>query len=252
MTFIGSSKVGWYLRSKLAPGVGCALEHGGAAPVIVDESADLKDAVQKLTRGGFYHSGQVCVSVQRIFLDKKISEKFTKMFVESVKKLKVGDPEKEDTDLGPLILPREVDRVESWVNDAVAGGAKVLCGGKKISNTCYEPTVLLNPKSDATVSKKEIFGPVVCLYEYEDFQSAIEQSNDVEYAFQSSVFTNKLDQAYQAIEELEGMALMINDHTAFRVDWMPFGGYKSSGLGVGGIGHSMKDLLIEKMFVWNK
>ena len=250
-TFIGSSRVGWHLRSKLAPGATCALEHGGAAPAIIDSSADIDKAIPLLTKGGFYHAGQVCVSVQRIIAHKDIIGQLSERLTESVKKLKVGDPTSPETEVGPLILPREVDRVDSWVKSAVAGGAKLLCGGEKISDTCYAPTILLDPPKDAEVSRKEIFGPVVCLYSYTDLDEAIDFANSVDYAFQASVFSKNLDVAFTAIEKLEGMAIMVNDHTAYRVDWMPFGGYKESGLGVGGIGHTLKDMMIEKMFIIN-
>lgn len=251
LTFIGSSKVGWYLRSKLAPGVKCVLEHGGAAPVIIEETADLDKTIPKILRGAFYHAGQVCVSVQRIFVHKSIRVEFMEKFSLGTKALKVGCPEDIKTEVGPLILPREVDRVESWVKEAVESGAELICGGERLSKTSFSPTILFNPPFSAKVSTTEIFGPVVCVYEYEELSDAFKKANDVDYAFQAAIFTNSLKSAYSAIENLEGLAVMINDHTAFRVDWMPFGGYKESGMGVGGIGHSMNDLLIEKMFVWN-
>jgi len=249
LTFIGSAKVGWSLRSKLSPGATCALEHGGVAPAIIDHTADIEKAIPLLTKGGFHHAGQVCVSVQRIIAHKKIINVLSEKLVESVKKLKVGDPTLKETEVGPLISPKEVDRIHSWVEKAIAGGAKLLCGGEKISETCYAPTVLLDPPKDCEVSTNEIFGPVVCLYQYEKLDDAIEQANSLDYAFQASVFSNDLDVTMKSIENLEGMTIMVNDHTAFRVDWMPFGGYKRSGLGVGGIGHTMKDMTIEKMFV---
>ncbi len=249
LTFIGSAKVGWYLRSKLPPGATCALEHGGAAPAIIDKTADLETAIPLLVKGGFYHAGQVCVSVQRIIAHKDIIGEMTEKFVESVKSLKVGDPTSMDTEVGPLILPREVERIDSWVQKAIAGGAKLLCGGKKISDTCYAPTVLMDPPEDCEVSQNEIFGPVVCIYSYDELDAAIELANSLDFAFQASIFSKDLDVTFNAIENLEGLAVMVNDHTAFRVDWMPFGGYKQSGLGVGGIGHTIKDMTIEKMFV---
>ena len=252
LTFIGSAKVGWYLRSKLPPGATCALEHGGAAPAIIDKTADLETAIPLLVKGGFYHAGQVCVSVQRIIAHKDIIGEMTEKFVESVKSLKVGDPTSMDTEVGPLILPREVERIDSWVQKAIAGGAKLLCGGKKISDTCYAPTVLMDPPEDCEVSQNEIFGPVVCIYSYDELDAAIELANSLDFAFQASIFSKDLDVTFNAIENLEGLAVMVNDHTAFRVDWMPFGGYKQSGLGVGGIGHTIKDMTIEKMFVIKK
>ena len=162
-SFIGSAKVGWFLRSKLSPGTRCALEHGGAAPVIVDKDANISDMLPALAKGGFYHAGQVCVSVQRVFVHESIFNKVAEGLSQLASKLIVGDQMNPTTEVGPLILPREVDRVEQWVNQAITAGAKLLCGGKRISDTCYQPTVLLNPPMEAKVSTSEIFGPVVCV-----------------------------------------------------------------------------------------
>ena len=249
LSFIGSAKIGWFLRSKLPPGAHCALEHGGVAPVIVDETADLKPCIEAVVKGGYYHAGQVCVSVQRIFVHESIKKKFVEEFVRQVKKLKTADPLQKDTDVGPLILPREVERVANWVKEAIDGGASCQLGGKKISETLYAPTVLTDVPQNATIAHSEIFGPVVVIQSYKDFADAIKMANNVDYAFQAGVFTKNLDRALMAAQSLEGLAIMINDHTAFRVDWMPFGGYKKSGLGVGGIGHTIRDLSIEKMMV---
>jgi len=144
-SFIGSSKVGWFLRSKLSAGTRCALEHGGAAPVIVEPDADFNEMLPSLLKGGFYHAGQVCVSVQRIFVHESICNDLASQFSKLANELIVGNPLDEKTEVGPLILPREVDRVETWVNEAIEAGGKLLCGGKRISETCYEPTVILNP-----------------------------------------------------------------------------------------------------------
>ena len=249
-SFIGSAKVGWYLRSKLAPGTRCALEHGGAAPAIITESADIDEILNPLMKGGYYHSGQVCVSVQRVIADRKIAGSLAEATAADTKNLIVGDPLKEDTACGPLILPREVDRVESWVNEALSEGAQLLAGGKRISETLYEPTVLLNPSRSSKVSKEEIFGPVVCIYDFDNMDDAIQQANELPYAFQASVFTKDLDQAIYAGKHLNATAVMANDHTAFRVDWMPFGGRDASGLGMGGIKYSMEDMSREKMLVF--
>ena len=250
LSFIGSARVGWMLRSKLAPGAACALEHGGVAPVIVDETADLDDAVPLLTKGGYYHAGQVCVSVQRVFVDRSIEEAFTSRFVAMVEGLKVGDPTLPDTEVGPMIRPAEVERVHRWVQEAAAGGAKVLCGGEPLSGTTYAPTVLLNPPPDAHLSTQEVFGPVVCIYSYDDIEDAVRQANLEDAYFQAALFTNRLDRALDIGRRLHGMAVMVNDHTAFRVDWMPFGGHRESGLRLGGIEYSMRDMTIERMIVF--
>lgn len=250
LTFIGSARVGWYLRSKLAPGAACVLEHGGVAPVIVDATADIDASLPLLTRGGFYHAGQVCVSVQRIYLHRDIAEEFTSKFIAAVGGLKTGDPLDASTDVGPLISRRELDRVDSWVQEAVAAGAELLCGGRRLSETTYEPTVLRNPPANARVSKDEIFGPVVALYTYDDLDEAIERANAPDVFFQASVFTRDLDTALSASRRLHGVAVMVNDHSAFRVDWMPFGGHGQSGLGLGGIGYTMRDMTLERMVVF--
>lgn len=248
-SFIGSAKVGWYLRSKLSTGTRCALEHGGAAPVIVEKDADFKEMLPSLLKGGFYHAGQVCVSVQRIFAQEGICNDLASQLAVMAGKLIVGDQMDEKTDVGPLILPREVDRVEEWVNEAVSAGAKLLCGGKRISDTCYEPTVLLNPPLDVRVSTSEIFGPVVCVYSYSDREKAIKTANSLDVHFQASVFTKDLDVALDCVRKLNATAVMVNDHTAFRVDWMPFGGRDSSGIGMGGIQYSMHEMTREKLMV---
>jgi acyl-CoA reductase-like NAD-dependent aldehyde dehydrogenase len=248
-SFIGSSRVGWYLRSKLAPGARCALEHGGAAPVIVAEDAELESMVPSLVKGGYYHAGQVCVSVQRIFAHSSIVEELQSRLVDSIGALISGDPMLSETDVGPLILPREVDRVEEWVREATSLGASVALGGQRISDTCFGPTLLRDTPPEAKVSQMEIFGPVVCLNVYSDVESAIQQANSLPVAFQASVFTQDIDRAMGAAKRLNASAVMINDHTAFRVDWMPFAGRKTSGLGIGGIPYTMEDMTQEKMIV---
>jgi acyl-CoA reductase-like NAD-dependent aldehyde dehydrogenase len=250
LSFIGSAKVGWYLRSRLAPGVRCALEHGGSAPVIVDSTANLLEAVPAIVKGGFYHAGQVCVSVQRVFVHQSMLEAFSDLVVAAVNALKVGDPESHDTEVGPLINPREVERVASWVEEALEGGGTLLCGGKKLSDSCYAPTVLLNPPVSAKVSTEEIFGPVICLYSYQDIDQAISQANSLPYSFQAAVFAKDVDIALHAASSLNASSVMVNDHTAFRVDWMPFGGRGASGLGVGGIAHSAREMSNEKLVVF--
>ncbi|MCH8956501.1 aldehyde dehydrogenase family protein [candidate division KSB1 bacterium] len=248
-SFIGSAKIGWYLRSKLSSGTRCALEHGGAAPVIVDKDAKIEEMLTALAKGGFYHAGQVCVSVQRVFVHESIVDVVAQGLAKLASNLKVGDQMDEETEVGPLILPREVDRVEEWVNEAVEAGAELLCGGKRISDTCYEPTILFNPPLNVRVSTQEIFGPVVCVYSYSNRDKAIEIANNLDVHFQAAVFTKDLDIALDCVRKLNATAVMVNDHTAFRVDWMPFGGRDSSGIGMGGIQYSMHEMTREKLMV---
>jgi len=250
-SFIGSAKVGWYLKSKLAPGTRCALEHGGAAPVIVCESADTKEMIPKLIKGGFYHSGQVCVSVQRIFVLGRKGKKVAEDIASGASKLRVGNAIEEQTECGPLIRPGEVQRVEQWVNEAIAENCEVICGGHKLSETTYSPTVLLNPDESSKVSTAEIFGPVVCVYDCADIYEAVRRANSLDVAFQASIFSNNLSETISTFSNLDATAVMINDHTAFRVDWMPFAGRKQSGHGIGGIGYTMEDMTQIKMAVIN-
>ena len=249
-SFIGSGAVGWKLRSKLAPGTRCALEHGGAAPVIVDHDADLEDTLPLLAKGGFYHAGQVCVSVQKVFVHESIVDAFAKGLVELAEKLVVGDPLDEKTEVGPLIQEKEVDRVDQWVKEAQDEGAKILAGGKKIGATCYAPTVILNPSDKTNVSAYEIFGPVVNIYSFKDRLEAIDRANLTPFSFQAAVITRNVDTALDTAKRLNAATVMINDHTAFRVDWMPFGGRKASGLGVGGILPTMMEMTEEKMLLF--
>ncbi|MZH45822.1 MAG: aldehyde dehydrogenase family protein, partial [Nitrospinae bacterium] len=156
----------------------------------------------------------------------------------------------EKTEVGPLITENEVARVDQWVKEAKKKGAKILTGGKKIGKTCYAPTILLNPSDSAKVSTQEIFGPVVVIYSFKDRLKAIERANLTEFSFQAAVFSRNIDTALDTAKRINAAAVMINDHTAFRVDWMPFGGRKASGLGVGGILPTMIEMTEEKLLVF--
>jgi acyl-CoA reductase-like NAD-dependent aldehyde dehydrogenase len=249
LSFIGSARVGWGLRSKLTPGTRCALEHGGAAPAIIDRDADLDRVIEPMAKGGYYHAGQVCVSVQRIFVHADLADAFIERFAARVAALKVGDPVLADTEVGPLIVPRESDRVQSWIDEAAAGGAKVLGGGRVNASTLV-PAVLVNPPLDAKVSTLEVFGPITCVYPYRDLDQAIAQANSLPVAFQSSLFTENLRTAFSVAERFDASAVMINDHTAFRTDWMPFAGRRQSGYGIGGIPWTMGEMAERKMIVF--
>ena len=248
-TFIGSGEVGWRLRRQLAPGTRCSLEHGGAAPVIVAADADLDYAVPLLVKGGFYHAGQVCVSVQRIFAQRPIARTLAAGIARAADGLKVGDPTRRETEVGPLIRGGEVVRVNQWVQEAVQAGAELLSGGRALPNHCYAPTVLFDPPDGTRVMRHEVFGPVVCVSPFDALDEAIQRANALPYAFQAAVFTRDLDTALRAARRLDASAVMVNDHTAFRVDWMPFAGLRQSGLGVGGIPHTMAEMQVKKMIV---
>ncbi|MCB9367242.1 MAG: aldehyde dehydrogenase family protein [Calditrichaeota bacterium] len=249
LTFIGSAKVGWMLRSRLAPGARCALEHGGIAPVIVAEDADWRAAVGPIAKAGFYHAGQVCVSAQRIYVHESIAFEFAEALAEVAKKQVIGDPTKAETEIGPLIRPQEVTRVNMWVREAVAEGAVPLSGAEPLSETCYKCSVLWNVPETSKVSTQEVFGPVVCVYPYSELDDAIERANKTPFSFQAAIYTRSIDTAMRAYSRLNGSAIMVNEHTAFRVDWMPFAGLKQSGHGIGGIPYSIRDMQVEKMLV---
>jgi acyl-CoA reductase-like NAD-dependent aldehyde dehydrogenase len=248
-SFIGSARVGWYLRSKLAPGTRCALEHGGVAPVIVNNDADLTRAVPALAKGGFYHAGQVCVSVQRVYAHASIARELAEALAKAGDEMKVGDPTLANTEVGPLIRASEVERVDSWVQEAIQAGTECLSGGKPLPHQCYAPTVLFNPSDDLQVSRAEVFGPVICVYPFDDLDDAIHRANNLDVCFQASVYSQDIDTAMYVSDRLAASAVMINEHTAFRVDWMPFAGLKHSGLGTGGIPYTMEDMQVEKMIV---
>jgi acyl-CoA reductase-like NAD-dependent aldehyde dehydrogenase len=252
-SFIGSAKIGWMLRSKLKPGVRCALEHGGIAPAIVSQHADLSIAAGSITKGGLYHAGQVCVSTQRVYVDQQVSDKFVELLVAHIAQLKVGDADDKQVDVGPLIRAGEIDRIDSWVQEAINMGAACPIGGNRINGVkagnFYAPTLLINPPSNATVSQQEIFGPVICVYSYKKFEDALIQANNPEFAFHASIYTDKLAEVYQAYNALETSALMVNEHTAFRDDAMPFAGLKQSGLGTGGIPYTIEEMQYQKMLV---
>ena len=249
VSFIGSARVGWSLHSKLAPGTRSALEHGGVAPAIVDRSANLDAIMGPLAKGGYYHAGQVCVSTQRIFVHADIRSQFVERFAALVRSIKVGDPTHEETDVGPLILPKETDRVASWIDEAKASGAQLVLGDTRHSETTLDPTILLDPPAGSKVSTAEIFGPVTCVYSYRDLDEAIAVANSLPVAFQASVFAQDIGIALHAAERLDASAVMINDTTAFRTDWMPFAGRHQSGYGTGGIPFTMRDMSEEKMIV---
>lgn len=249
LSFIGSAKVGWHLRSQLAPGARCALEHGGVAPVVVAADADLEMAVPLIAKGGYYHAGQVCVSVQRVFVERPLLAPLVAALKAAAVKLKVGDPTLASTEVGPLIQPGETLRIAAWVDEAAQAGAVLACGGKAISATCYEPTLLVDPPANAKVSTQEVFGPVVCVYGVDSLDEALARANALPFAFQAAVFTRSLDTALRCYRRLDASAVMVNDHTAFRVDWMPFAGLRESGYGVGGIPHTIHDMQVRKMMV---
>lgn len=202
--------------------------------MIINRDVERKPVTASLLKDGSYHSGQVCVSVQRVFVPADEAADFAAELGRAAEGLVVGDPAEPETQCGPLIRPDEVSRVGCWVDEAIEAGGTLVTGGKRLSDTLYSPTVILNPPEHVKVSREEIFGPVICVYGYDDIDMAIKQANALPYAFQAAVFTDRLSVANHCVRALGG-AVMVNDHTAFRVDWMPFAGLRLSGPGVGGI-----------------
>ena len=207
-------------------------------------------AVPALAKGGFYHAGQVCVSVQRVFAHRSIVAELARALAERARELRVGDPLLAETEVGPLIRPQEVERVHAWVEEAVGRGARAALRRRA---RCRRPATrrpcCWSRRRDCRVSTDEVFGPVVCVYAYDDLDEAIGRANALPWAFQAAVFTRDHATAMHAYARLDASAVMLNDHTAFRVDWMPFAGLRQSGLGVGGIPYTFRDMQIEKLFV---
>lgn len=249
ISFIGSSKIGWNIKAKIAPGVKIALEHGGNAPVVVRADANLKLAIPQIAKAGFYHAGQVCVSAQRIYVHESICDSFVAQINRLAQTQKLGNPLSAETEIGPIISNISFDRIDKWVQDAINEGATLIAGGNKLQNNCYEPTILLNPSEKSKVTKEEIFGPVICIYSFSSDDEAIIRANNSRYCFQSAVFTESLNTALRYTQDLNGSAVLINSHPAFRVDWMPFGGQGLSGEGLGGIAYSTEEMLKQKLII---
>jgi acyl-CoA reductase-like NAD-dependent aldehyde dehydrogenase len=240
LTFTGSPSVGWRMKER-AGKKKVVLELGGNAGVIVDKSADLDWAVKRILIGAFTYSGQVCISVQRMYLHDDIREAFMARFLEGVKALRQGDPTDPATDIGPMVDEAAASRTQRWVDEAVALGATVLAGGKA-DGTFFPPTVLENVPLTAQVCSNEAFAPVAVVFGFSDFGDAIRQVNDSFFGLQTGVFSNDLANAWRAFGELEVGGVIVNDVPTYRIDHMPYGGVKDSGLGREGIRWAMEDM----------
>jgi len=249
ISFTGSVPVGWEIKRR-AGKKKVVLELGGNAGVIVHSDADLQYAVDRCVSGGFAYAGQTCISVQRIFVEQSVYGKFTELLVQGVKKLRVGDPLDDSVDVGPMIRRSDVDRAASWVEEAVQGGARLLCGGKK-QGSVFEPTVLTSTKPEMKVNCQEIFGPVVTVEPYSGFDEALRRVNDSPFGLQAGLFTRDTKLVFQAFEELEVGGLMAGDVPSFRVDHMPYGGIKDSGMGREGLRYAIEDMTEMKLLVMN-
>lgn len=251
VSFIGSAKVGWEMRKKIAPGTRLSLEHGGQAPAIVREDADLDQAIPALIKGSFYHAGQVCISTQRIFVHKKIHAEFTRRFSELASKLHVGSAMDEKTDIGPLIRPEEVTRLQKWISEALSQGARLVIGNEVSGdkNQYLSATVLTDVPRQSKIMTDEAFGPVVCINSYEDEDELLRYINSNTYIFEAALFTKDISRAMKTAMEISTMTFVINNHSAFRVDQMPFGGHKESGLGMGGVKYAIEDMTRMKQII---
>ncbi|OIJ13646.1 aldehyde dehydrogenase [Anaerobacillus alkalilacustris] len=222
------------------------MELGSNSPCIVLEDANLEDAVEAITSGSFWAAGQNCLGVQRVYIQEGIYETFTNQLVARTKQYRVGDKLLEETDMGPLITEKEAIRVERLVNDARKLGATCLCGGERFS-AYYMPTVLTNVPAESEITREEIFGPVVLLDCVKELDEAIEKSNAVQYGLQAGIFTNDINQAFRAIKSMDVGGIMINDSSDYRIDAMPFGGVKQSGLGREGVQFSVHEMTEPKV-----
>ncbi len=245
ISFTGGVEAGKHIASK-AGIKKIGMELGSNSPVIVWKDADLDLAVDSCVSGSFWAAGQNCIGVQRLLVHKDIYNEFKTRFVERTKKYKIGDKMKEDTDMGPMITEGEAIRVEKWVNEAAQKGANVLCGGKR-TGSLYEPTVLENLPPDVTIHCEEVFGPTVNLYQIDDLDEAIKEANSLPYGLLAGIFTSNIDVAFKASYDLDCGGVMINDSTDYRLDSMPFGGVKYSGLGREGLKFSLQELTEPKV-----
>ncbi len=249
LTFTGSGSVGWGLKQK-AGKKKVVLELGGNAAVVVHADADVEYAAERCALGGFSYAGQSCISVQRIFVQRGVEEKFTTSLLAKVAKLKTGNPIDESTDVGPMINEDAAKRAVSWIEEAVSAGAKLLAGGKR-HGTVVEPTVLTHTKPQMRVNCEEVFAPVVVIEPYDDFIDALRRVNDSPYGLQAGLFTRDAKLIFQAYETLEVGGLIVGEMSAFRIDHMPYGGIKNSGLGREGLRYSIEEMTEPRLLVLN-
>ena len=249
ITFTGSPPVGRDIKSKSGLKK-VTLELGSNSACIIDESADLDLAVPRCIVGSFAYAGQVCISVQRIYIHRKVYDEFTKRFVQGTQRLKLGDPLAPETDVGPMITEEDAKRTESWVNEAVSGGAEILIGGKRERNL-YHPTVLAKVKPDMKVMAIEVFAPVVCLVPFDDFSDAVRMADDSVYGLQAGVYTSDIEKAFEAVKGIRVGGVIVNDVPTYRADQMPYGGVKESGMGREGLKFAVEEMTDIKMVVFN-
>jgi acyl-CoA reductase-like NAD-dependent aldehyde dehydrogenase len=249
VTFTGSSDVGWHIKQHCGKKK-VVLELGGNAGVIVADDANLDWAVTRLLFGGFTSNGQSCISVQRIFVHEKVWDTFIQKIAALVKKMKVGSPLAEDSDISAMVDANSTEKIKTWIDDAIAQGARIVCGGK-ILNGVLLPTVLVDAKPTMKVCMNEVFAPLVSIAKYRDFKAAVTEINDSNYGLQAGVFTNRLDDVMYAYEEIQTGGVVINDVPTYRADHMPYGGVKDSGMQREGVRYAIEDMTETKILVLN-
>ena len=249
ITFTGSPSVGRKIKERSGLKK-VTLELGNNSACIVDQDADLDSAIPRCIMGSFAYSGQICISVQRIYVHNNIVDEFTSRFLEETKKLKIGDPLDEDTDIGPMITEEDAIRTQEWIDEAKTDGAKILAGGKR-EGRVYYPTILTDVKPEMKVVRLEVFAPVVSLIEYENFSDAVKMTDDSIYGLQAGVFTTDIDKAFQAVKGIKVGGVIINDVPTYRADQMPYGGVKESGIGREGLKYAVEEMTDLRMVVIN-
>ncbi|CAN5864003.1 aldehyde dehydrogenase family protein [soil metagenome] len=251
LTFTGSSAVGWDMKARTGQKK-IILELGGNAGVIVDETADIEFAAGRIAVGGFAYAGQSCISVQRVYVHDAVFDDFAARLVQRVEALKVGDPLDSATDVGPLIDESEAERIEAWVGEAVRAGASVLTGGRRLGGRLYAPTILTDVPREARVCSDEVFAPLVVLARFSSFETALDDVNRSTYGLQAGVFTAGLERSLQAFDTLEVGGVLINDVPTWRIDHMPYGGVKDSGLGREGPKYTIEEMTEPRLLVINR
>jgi len=249
ISFTGSRSVGLEI-TKNAGLKKIALELGSNSALILSDKGDALSAVQATVRGGFAVAGQVCISVQRVFVHRKILNEYLDKLIPLVQRLKVGDPMKEETDMGPMISEQAAERVEKWIKEAIDVGGKVLIGGER-NRTLFQPTVLIDVPLEAKVISEEVFGPLVTVIPFDNLVEAIKMANSSKYGLQAGIFTNDIEEAFFAIKYLDVGGVMINDGPSYRADFMPYGGVKESGLGREGIRYALEEMTEIKTVCFN-
>lgn len=247
VSFTGSAEVGWSLKSKVNRQK-ISLELGGNAAVIVDETADIENAVSKIITGGFGQAGQSCISVQRVFVHKSIYGEFEKSIIESTGRIKTGDPFKDDTEVAAMITEEDAKKIEGWINEAIEGGSRLLAGGKR-EKAFLQPSILSNTDKRMNVNSKEVFAPLITLTEFSDFKKAVEEVNDSDFGLQAGVFTKNIHNAFYAFRNIETGGVIINNVSTYRMDSMPYGGVKDSGNGREGVKYAIEEMTERKILV---